>query len=107
MKLPIKKSLKHKYHAQRTEIDNINFASKKEANYYGKLKILQNAGEILFFLCQVPFHLPGKITYRIDFMEFWKNGDIRFTDVKGMRTQIYIMKKKLVEANYPIIIQEI
>ena len=42
----------------------------------------------------------------VDFVEFWKNGEVRFVDVKGMRTPMYTVKKKLVEASYPIQIIE-
>jgi hypothetical protein len=96
---------KHKYHATRTECDGIKFDSKKEAAYYGKLKMLKQAGEVLFFLRQVPFHLPGGVTYRVDFQEFHADGTIRFVDVKGMQTPEFKAKKKMVEALYPVEIE--
>lgn len=103
---------KHKFGAKRTECDGIKFDSKLEAKYYNTLKSAQQAGELLFFLRQVPFHLPGNTKYVVDFVEFWKGkgeepGDIVFTDVKGMETSEFIMKKKQVEALYPIEIQVI
>ena len=97
---------KHKFHAVRTEIDNIQFASKKEANYYSQLKLRQKAKEVIFFLRQVPFQLPGGIKYVCDFQEFWSDGTVHFIDVKGHRTPMYKTKKKMVEALYPIIIEE-
>jgi len=51
---------------------------------------------------QVPFHLPGKTTYRADFMEFWADGTVIVTEIKGFETQTWKLKKKLVEALYPI-----
>ena len=104
--------LKHKYNAKPTEVDNIRFDSKLEANYYGVLKLAQKSGELLFFLRQVPLHLPGNTKYVCDFLEFWapKNGDsgdVVFTDVKGMETATFKLKKKQVEALYPIEIQVI
>ena len=98
---------RHKYNAVRTERDGFKFDSKKEAKYYDDLKLLQQSGELLFFIRQVPFHLPGNVRYVLDFVEFYKNGDVRFVAVKGMITPTYSMKKKLVEASYPIKIEEV
>lgn len=96
--------LKHKYRAEQVQCDGIRFPSKIEADYYKKLLILKKSGDIIFFLRQVPFHLPGNVKYLADFLEFWKNGDVVFTDVKGMPTPLYITKKKLVESLYPVTI---
>lgn len=99
--------LKHKFRAKPTETDGIKFSSKKEANRYHQLLLLQRTGEILFFLRQLPFHLPGGVKYVCDFMVFWANGEVTIEDVKGMKTPMYIAKKKLVEATYPIEITEV
>lgn len=99
--------LKHKFKARRTNVDGIKFSSKKEANRYNILKLLQKSGEILFFLRQVPFHLPGGVKYVCDFFIFWANGDVTIEDVKGFKTESYKAKKKMVEAIYPIIISEV
>lgn len=99
--------VRHKYNAIPTTIDGIKFSSKKEGNHYGNLKLLKQNGDILFFLRQVPFHLPGNIKYVCDFMVFWKNGEVTIEDVKGFKTRLYITKKKLVESLYPIKIKEI
>lgn len=96
---------RHKFNAVRTELDGIKFDSKKEAKYYQELKLRQMAGEIVFFLRQVPFHLPGGVTYRCDFQEFHSDGTIHFTDVKGMTTQVFEIKRKQVEDLYPIQIE--
>jgi hypothetical protein len=96
---------KHKYRAIQTVNDGIKFPSKREANYYQELKLRQKAGEIVFFLRQVPFHLPGNITYRVDFQEFHSDGTIHFIDVKGKKTKEFIMKKKMVENLYPVEIE--
>ena len=98
---------KHKFNAVKTELDGINFDSKTEAKYYTELKFRMKAGEVIFFLRQVPFDLPGKVKYRIDFQEFHSDGTIHFIDVKGKKTDIYIAKKKIVEALYPIEIEEV
>lgn len=96
----------HKFHAKPSEVDGIRFHSKKEANYYANLKLAQKSGQLLFFLRQVPFHLPGEVRYVVDFAEFWNDGSVRFVDVKGYRTPEYIAKKKILEATYPITIIE-
>lgn len=99
-------AVKHKFNARRTECDGISFTSKKEARYYQALCLRQKAGEVLFFLRQVPFHLPGNVRYVVDFAEFLSDGTVCFVDVKGMKTEQYKTKKKLVEALYPIQIVE-
>lgn len=97
---------KHKFNAIRTERDGYKFSSKKEGRYYDELKLRVRAGEVLFFLMQVPFHLPGGVVYRCDFVEFWSDGNVHVIDVKGFRTPQYKAKKKMVEAQYPIEIEE-
>ena len=99
--------IRHKFNAIRTEIDGIKFASKKEAKRYHDLKCMQKEGGILFFLRQVPIYIPGGIKYVCDFQVFWTDGSVTFEDVKGFKTDTYILKKKLVEHNYPIEIQEL
>lgn len=96
---------RHKFNAVRTESDGINFDSKKEARYYEQLKLRVKAGEVLFFLRQVPLHLPGGVRYVVDFQEFHSDGTVRFVDVKGMQTKDFVMKKKMVESIYPIEIE--
>jgi hypothetical protein len=98
--------MRHKFKAVPTVRDGFRFDSKKEARRFDDLKLLQKAGEIVFFLRQVPFHLPGNVTYRIDFLVFWSDGNVTFEDVKGVRTPQYITKKKIVETLYPITIEE-
>jgi hypothetical protein len=97
----------HKYKAKAQILDGMHFSSKKEANYYSTLMLAKKAGEVLFFLRQVPFHLPGGVRYVVDFVEFWTNGEVRFTDVKGYRLASYIAKRKIVEATYPVTILEV
>jgi len=99
--------LKHKFKAVRCESDGFKFASKKERKRYLELKLLQKAGDVLFFQMQAPFHLPAGVKYVLDFQVYWTNGEITFEDVKGVRTPMYILKKKQVEALYPIKITEI
>lgn len=101
------KKVPHKFQARPTECDEIKFQSKKEARYYQHLKIRQETKEVVFFLRQVPFHLPGNVVYRIDFVEFHKDGTVHFVEIKGFETKEWIMKKKMVESLYPISIEVI
>lgn len=94
--------IRHKFSAKPTTIDDIRFSSKKEAKYYVDLKCRQASGEVLFFLRQTPFHLPGNVKYLCDFTVFKSNGDVEFVDVKGFETEIFKLKRKQVEAIYPI-----
>lgn len=99
--------LKHKYNAIPCTEDGIKFASKAERKRYQELKVLKTGGEVIQFLRQVPFYLPGGVKYICDFQVFWANGEVTFEDVKGIKTPQYITKKKLVEALYaPITITE-
>lgn len=99
--------IRHKFNAVKTVRDGIKFHSKKEAKRYDELVLLKASGEVLFFLRQVPFHLPGNVKYLCDFVVFWADDTVSFEDVKGMKTATYIMKKKMVEALHPIKITEI
>ncbi len=100
----MKHKIKHKYNAVPTIVDGLRFDSKKEANHYKRNKILLASGEMVMQLRQVPFHLPGGVIYRLDFMEFYSNEKILFIDVKGRDTPQSKQKRKQVEAMYPIII---
>ena len=98
--------LRHKFNAISCEYDGIKFASKKEGKRYLELKSLQSNGDIRFFLRQAPMHLPGGVKYVCDFLIFWSDGTATFEDVKGYKTDMYKVKKKLVEATYSIQIIE-
>jgi len=103
--------MKNKYGAIKTEIDGIKFDSKKEAERYGKLKMLKLAGEIIKFELQPRFDIKinGKFCgfYKADFRITWKTGVVTIEDVKGMKTPVYSLKKKIIEAMYGINIIEV
>jgi len=105
MKQATPMSRQNKFHNVICEADNIKFRSKKERARYLELKALQSAGEC-WFLMQVPFRLLGNTKYLLDFLVFWKDGHQTFEDTKGKRTPMFIMKKKQVEALFPIKIIE-
>lgn len=97
----------HKYRAVATEVDGIRFPSKLQAQVYSTLVLLRRAGDIRYFLREVPIHLPGSVTYRVDFQVFYADGRIRYLDAKGVETQVYKIKKRQVEALYPITIEAV
>jgi hypothetical protein len=101
------KRITHKFRAIRTEFDGIKFASKKECKRYTELLTLKKLEKIQLFLRQTPFHLAGGVKYICDFVVFWSDGEVTFEDVKGVKTPVYIAKKKMVEATYGISIMEI
>lgn len=100
----------NKYHAQSVVVNGIRFDSKKEARRYQDLRLLQQAGEVTWFLRQVPFDLPGGVVYRLDFLVCWRDGHYTYEDVKGgkVRTKEYRIKKKQVEELYSgVMVEEI
>ena len=99
-----------KYKAIRTEVDGITFASRREANRYKELKFLRSQYRISDLVLQpkFPVEVCGKkiCTYVADFM-YYENGNQIIEDVKGVKTPVYRIKKKLVEAIYNITIKEV
>jgi hypothetical protein len=94
-----------KYKAKPVKQDGNYFASKLEFRLHNNLLLLQKTGEINYFLRQVPFHLPGKVKYIVDYQVFYKNGEVKYLDAKGYETPVFKMKKKMVEDLYPIKIE--
>lgn len=91
----------HKFKAKPVTEDGNRFASTLEWKYFKHLELLVKSGEVLFFLKQVPFHLPGG-KYVCDFQIFWHNGEVDFVDVKGIMTPMSSFKIKQVEELYPL-----
>ena len=102
-----------KYNAIKTTIDGITFDSRKEASRYTELKLLSKAGEIRELRLQVPFELIPKrgklraIRYIADFAYADNHGNDIVEDVKGMKTQVYKLKKRMMLEKYGIEIQEV
>ncbi len=96
------KTIRHKFKAVRCEADGKKFPSLLERNYYYQLVMRQKAGDVLFFLRQPSFDLPGNVQYRADFQVFNSDGTVEFVDTKGKDTAISIAKRKMVEDLYPI-----
>ena len=91
---------------------NNKFDSKLERARYRQLKILERAGEIKNLKLQTKFILQpayirnGKkvraIEYFADFTYYdVKKGKMIIEDTKGVKTEVYKLKKKIFEYKYP------
>lgn len=97
-------SVRHKFNAKPCEADGKKFPSLLERNYYNQLKMRQQTGEVIFFLRQTPFDLPG-MKYVVDFTVFLASGEVEFVDTKGMDTAMSKAKRRAVEEIYPVTIK--
>ena len=94
-----------KYRSKKVELDGHVFHSQAEAKHYWHvLKPQAEAGEITNLELQPTFEckIDGRLIckYIADFVYF-KDGKRVVEDVKGVKTDVYRLKKKLVEALYP------
>jgi len=100
---------KNKYRAIKTTIDGIKFDSMKEGARYRQIKLLEKAGKITDLELQPKYDLivNGKKVgfYKADF-RYIEEGKLVVEDVKGMKTAIYNLKKKMIKAIYDIDIFE-
>lgn len=124
------KRFQNKYKNQKITIDNITFDSKKEADRYFELRILEKASKIADLQRQVKYVLipaqreadhigprggiiKGKLierecSYVADFVyKDLENGELVMEDTKGFRTPEYIIKRKLMLYQYGIRIKEV
>lgn len=102
---------KNKYKAKRTVIDGITFASQKESKRYQELKTLERHGVISglklqpVFVLQESFKTPqGEtvrgIKYIADFL-YQRGGVEVVEDTKGVQTDVFKLKRKLLLSRYP------
>ncbi|MFW9968642.1 MAG: DUF1064 domain-containing protein [Candidatus Odinarchaeota archaeon] len=109
------KQKKNKYGVASKEdrtAEGITFASKAEKDRYLVLKDMEKCKEIKNLVLQPKFVLQEKfkkdgqtynsIEYKADFAYFDVSSGIEIIeDVKGMKTQVYKLKKKLLLKKYP------
>ena len=97
--IPKRKRPKSKYFAKRTEYDGIVFDSKLEAARY---KILSDLEVQVDFPCVVTVNGEDQkiCSYIADF-RYKRGEEVVVEDTKGVITQVFRLKKKLVEALYP------
>ena len=108
-----------KYGNVPTVVNGIRFSSKKEANRYSELMLLRKAGRIIQLRLQPSFTLTeafitpdgeriGASRYVADFSYVdTETGEYVVEDVKGVRTAVYLQKKKQMLDKYDIRIKEI
>lgn len=100
----------NKYGNRKTEVDGFTFDSKREAQRYSELKFLEKAGVIQSLTLQPKFEISVNgqhiCNYFADF-EYIEDGRLIREDVKGVRTDVYKLKKKLISAIYGIEIKEV
>ena len=101
-----------KYHAKKVEYEGRTFDSTKEFKRYKELKLLERQKIITDLQLQVPFILIEKseygraIRYVADFT-YYENGKFIVEDVKGYRTDVYKLKKRLFEEKFKMKITEV
>ncbi len=109
----------NKYGARKTVVDGITFDSRHEAARWCELKYMERAKLITDLRRQVPFELipaqkdeRGKVIerpvrYVADFVYTTCTGKTVVEDAKGIKTDVYKIKKKLMLERYGIRIQEV
>lgn len=106
-----------KYRNVRASLDGHTFDSEKERARFAELRLMERAGEISDLKLQPVFELippvkeNGKvvqraITYKGDF-SYMREGQLVVEDAKGVRTEVYKLKKKMMRALLGIVVQEV
>lgn len=99
-----------KYRNKMTERDGLRFHSKREADRYSELLLLQSAGEISELDRQVSFDLTANgmkvCRYVADFVYRDKQGERVVEDAKGYATTTYRLKRALMLACHGITVRE-
>lgn len=112
----VKKSIRtSKFKNVKTTVDNITFHSKKEAKRYAELKLHEKSKLISDLRLQVKFELIPKLTingktersisYVADFV-YNQDGNQVVEDVKGMKTDVYKIKYRLMKLIHNVDIKE-
>lgn len=99
-----------KYNARRVKIDGITFDSAAEARRYGELKLLEQAGHLTGLKVHPRYEIippvfwhgrwERAVFYEADF-EYNDSGYTFVEEVKGVRTAVYQLKRKLFLLRYP------
>lgn len=99
----------NKYHAKPTN----GYASKKESQRAYELQMMERAGLISNLREQVEFELLPKqdgeraVNYIADFTYFDKDNRLHVEDVKGFKTPVYLLKRKMMLFFHHIKIEEV
>lgn len=106
----------NKFHNHKTVYEGIQFDSKREAERWAELLILEKAGDITDLQRQVRYVLiPSQktktkteraVTYVADFV-YKDHGETVVEDAKGVPTKEYIIKRKLMLFIHGIQVREV
>jgi hypothetical protein len=102
----------NKYRNIPVVVDGRRFASKREAKRYGELRMLERYGIIRDLVCQPSYRLEVNgehiCVYRADFKYFDTQHNCEVVeDAKGVRTQSYRIKARLMRAVLGIVVREV
>lgn len=94
----------NKYGAKSTIYNGRQFHSKKEAGYAAELDLRVKAGEVEDWIPQFKVSLDVNeyhiTNYYVDFLVTLKDGSKELVEVKGFETDVWRLKRKLLEATY-------
>ena len=102
-----------KYNNTKIRVDGRLFDSKAEAARWQELQLLERAGEIKELERQVEYELIPKqkgeraVKYIADFRYIDQEGKTVVEDTKGVRTPVYILKRKLMLRVHGIRVREV
>lgn len=110
----VNKTKLSKFNNRKSLIDGHTFDSIKESEFYGSLKLKKQAGLIKDFQMQVQYDIIVNnihiAYYYLDFLIENNDGSFEYIDIKGkdkksnkfIKTSVFAIKKRLVEALYHI-----
>jgi hypothetical protein len=110
----VNKTKSSKFNNRKSLIDGHTFDSIKEGEFYGSLKLKKQAGLIKDFQMQVQYDIIVNnihiAYYYLDFLIENNDGSFEYIDIKGkdkksnkfIKTSVFAIKKRLVEALYHI-----
>ena len=109
--------MRRKYGNKKITVGGETFDSRREYDRYRELVLLVRAGKIHDLVRQVKFELvpaqrEGKkvveraVYYIADFV-YWEGDEMIVEDAKGVRTDVYIIKRKLMLQEHGIKIREV
>ena len=102
-----------KYNNTKIRVDGRLFDSKAEAARWQELQLLERAGEITELERQVEYELIPKqkgeraVKYIADFRYKDHEGETVVKDTKGVKTPVYILKRKLMLRVHGIRVREV
>ena len=103
----------NKYGNKKTTVDGITFDSVKEASRWQELRMLERAGKITGLYRQVKIEIVPKTKlyrasyYIADFVyRDLETGQTVYEDTKGIRTDVYKLKRKILFWRHGIEIRE-